>query len=35
MLAFSGSFVCNATLPDYIGLGKAVSRGFGCIVKQE
>lgn len=32
MLAFSGSFVCNATLPDYIGLGKAVSRGFGTIL---
>ncbi len=32
MLAFRGSFVCNAILPDYIGLGKAVSRGFGTIL---
>jgi len=33
MLAFSGSFVINAHLPDEIGLGKAVSRGFGTIEK--
>lgn len=33
MVAFSGSFVVNALLPDEIGLGKAVSRGFGTIVK--
>jgi len=33
MLAFSGSFVTNATIPDYVGLGKAVSRGFGTITK--
>lgn len=31
MMAFSGSFVINAQLPDGIGLGKAVSRGFGTI----
>ena len=31
MLAFEGTFVTNAYLPDYIGLGKAVSRGFGTI----
>lgn len=31
MLAFSGSFTTNAVLPDYIGLGKSVSRGFGTI----
>ncbi len=31
MIAFSGSFVVNALLPDEIGLGKAVSRGFGTI----
>src|SRR5690625_7914588 len=29
MLAFSGSFVVNALLPNLIGLGKSVSRGFG------
>jgi len=33
MLAFKGRFVSNAMLPDYVGLGKAVSRGFGTIVK--
>jgi hypothetical protein len=31
MLAFSGSFVINAKLPDEIGLGKSVSRGFGSL----
>ncbi|MBC8486173.1 MAG: CRISPR-associated endonuclease Cas6 [Bacteroidetes bacterium] len=34
MVAFSGNFVCNAILPDYVGLGKSVSRGFGCIIKK-
>ena len=33
MLAFGGHFVCNVELPEYIGLGKAVSRGFGTIVQ--
>jgi len=33
MLAFSGSFVVNALLPDNIGLGKSVSRGFGTVIK--
>jgi len=33
MLAFSGSFVTNATIPDFVGLGKSVSRGFGTVVK--
>ncbi|MDQ3019789.1 MAG: DNA repair protein [Bacteroidota bacterium] len=33
MLAFAGRFTTNVTLPDYIGLGKSVSRGFGTIVK--
>jgi len=32
MLAFKGNFTTNAPLPDYIGLGKAVSRGFGTII---
>lgn len=32
MMAFTGSFVINAHLPDGIGIGKAVSRGFGTIV---
>ncbi|MEM9981306.1 MAG: CRISPR-associated endonuclease Cas6 [Bacteroidota bacterium] len=33
MLAFSGFFTTNALLPDKIGLGKAVSRGFGTVVQ--
>jgi len=33
MLAFEGEFATNALLPDLIGLGKAVSRGFGTIKK--
>jgi hypothetical protein len=31
MIAFSGRFFCNAVLPNEIGLGKSVSRGFGSI----
>lgn len=31
MLAFEGMFSVNLNLPDYIGLGKSVSRGFGTI----
>lgn len=31
MVAFSGKFIVNAHLPDEIGLGKSVSRGFGTI----
>lgn len=33
MIAFEGRFVTNVLLPDFIGLGKSVSRGFGCIQK--
>jgi len=33
MTVFAGGFVTNAILPDLIGLGKAVSRGFGTIKK--
>ena len=33
MLAFKGKFYANISLPDYIGLGKAISRGFGTIEK--
>jgi len=33
MIAFSGNFTTNTLLPDYIGIGKSVSRGFGCIVR--
>lgn len=31
MIAFAGGFVANATLPSSVGLGKAVSRGFGTV----
>lgn len=31
MLAFEGEFTTNVLLPDNVGLGKAVSRGFGSI----
>jgi len=31
LLTFKGGFVTNVQLPDYIGLGKSVSRGFGTI----
>ncbi len=34
MIAFEGSFSINAELPDYIGLGKFSSRGFGTIVRK-
>lgn len=31
MTVFAGGFLSNAILPDYAGLGKAVSRGFGAV----
>ncbi len=31
MIAFTGEFIVNAKLPSGLGLGKAVSRGFGTI----
>ncbi len=33
MIGFKGIFKTNFLLPDYIGLGKSVSRGFGTIQK--
>lgn len=33
MIAFEGSFTTNAVLPDFAGIGKSVSRGFGTILK--
>jgi hypothetical protein len=35
MLAFEGIFTANLMLPDYIGLGKSVARGFGTIKRVE
>ncbi len=34
MIAFKGAFLINALLPDHIGIGKAVSRGFGVICRK-
>ncbi len=31
MLAFDGNFVTNADLPDFVGIGKSPSRGFGTL----
>lgn len=33
MTAFTGEFTVNFKLPDYIGLGKGVSHGFGTIIR--
>jgi len=33
MLAFKGQFTANVVLPDMIGLGKSVARGYGTIKK--
>ena len=34
MVAFAGRFLTNVILPDGIGLGKAVARGFGTIERK-
>lgn len=34
MVAFSGGFTANVLLPNGLGLGKAVSRGFGTVLQQ-
>ncbi|MBK6929462.1 MAG: DNA repair protein [Saprospirales bacterium] len=33
LMGFPGSFTTNAVLPDFVGLGKAVSHGFGTIMR--
>ena len=33
MLGFLGTFSVNFEIPDYWGIGKSVSRGFGSVVK--
>jgi len=35
MLGFLGSFSVNFEIPDYWGVGKSVSRGFGTIKRVE
>jgi hypothetical protein len=32
---FKGSFTVNFNLPDYLGLGKSVSHGFGTVKRAE
>lgn len=34
MLVFKGDFVSNVALPDLVGIGKSVSRGFGTIQRK-
>ncbi|MCP4346275.1 MAG: CRISPR-associated endonuclease Cas6 [Desulfobacterales bacterium] len=31
LIGFKGIFKCNFVIPDYLGLGKSVSRGFGTV----
>jgi hypothetical protein len=31
MIVFEGDFVANVMLPEYVGIGKSVSRGFGAL----
>jgi hypothetical protein len=35
MVGFLGEFCVNFAIPDYLGLGKSVSRGFGTAKKLE
>ena len=30
--SFTGEFTTNFQLPEYIGLGKGVSHGYGCVM---
>ena len=33
MLGFLGAFSVNFAIPDYWGIGKSVSRGFGTVIR--
>ena len=35
ILIWSGGFVCNVSLPNYIGLGKSTARGYGTIIRKK
>ena len=35
MVGFTGYFFSNVYLPEYIGLGKSTSRGFGTIIREK
>lgn len=32
LMAFDAEFTCNASIPNYVGIGRHVSVGFGCVV---
>lgn len=33
LIGFLGSFMVNFEIPDYLGIGKSVSRGYGAVIK--
>jgi CRISPR/Cas system endoribonuclease Cas6 (RAMP superfamily) len=33
LMAFDGEFRCNVSLPDFIGIGKSTSVGFGMVTR--
>ena len=35
MLTFRGEFSTNFQIPDYLGLGKQVARGYGMVKKKD
>ncbi|VVB93761.1 Uncharacterised protein [uncultured archaeon] len=35
VMTFVGGFCANFLIPDYLGIGKSVSRGFGAVVRSE
>ena len=35
MMAFQGHFISNVYLPNYLGIGKSVSRGFGTVLPKK
>jgi len=34
MMGFTGTFIVNFDIPNYMGIGKSVSRGFGAVQKE-
>lgn len=35
VMSFIGGFCANFLIPDYLGVGKSVSRGFGAVIRSE
>ncbi|VVB87668.1 Uncharacterised protein [uncultured archaeon] len=35
VMSFIGGFCANFLIPDYLGIGKSVSRGFGAVIKSD